>query len=68
VVPKAADQPAKQLWAEVRVIQVDTAKGVAGGSSRRQVLVGLEPRELTRLPAALAMMSTGEPVLIRRGR
>ncbi|MFC5260772.1 SAF domain-containing protein [Kribbella qitaiheensis] len=68
VVPKTADQPAKQLWAEVRVIQVDTAKGVAGGSSRRQVLVGLEPRELTRLPAALAMMSTGEPVLIRRGR
>jgi hypothetical protein len=68
VVPKAADQPAKQLWAEVRVIQVDTAKGVAGGSSRRQVLVGLGPRELTRLPAALAMMSTGEPVLIRRGR
>jgi hypothetical protein len=68
VVPKAADQPAKQLWAEVRVIQVDTAKGVAGGSSRRQVLVGLEPTELTRLPAALAMMSTGEPVLIRRGR
>jgi hypothetical protein len=68
VVPKADDQLAKQLWAEVRVIQVDTAKGVAGGSSRRQVLVGLEPRELTRLPAALAMMSTGEPVLIRRSR
>jgi hypothetical protein len=66
VVPKDADQPATRLWAEVRVLQVDAAKGVAGGSARRQVLVGLAREDLQRLPAALSMVSTGEPVLVRR--
>jgi hypothetical protein len=66
VVPK--DQSAKLLWTELRVVQIDSVKGVAGGSARRQVLVGLEPKDLPRLPAALSMMSTGEPVLVRRGR
>jgi hypothetical protein len=67
VVPKDADQPAKLFWANVRVLQADAVKGVAGGSARRQVLVGLAPKDLTRLPAALSAMSTGEPVLVRRG-
>lgn len=67
VVPK--DQPAKALWVGVRVVQIDSVKGVAGSSARRQVLIGLEQAEdLKRLPATLALMSTGEPVLIRRGR
>ena len=66
-VPKAADQPAKKLWDTIRVVQVDAVKGVAGGSARRQVLVGLEPADLPKLPGALAAMSTGEPVLVRRG-
>lgn len=66
VVPK--DQPAKMLWAQVRVVQVDAVKGVSGSSARRQVLVGLETKDVNRLSATLALMSTGEPVLIRRGR
>jgi Flp pilus assembly protein CpaB len=68
VVPKDQDQPAKKLWDTIRVVQVDTVKGVAGGTARRQVLVGLDPADLPRLPAALAAMSSGEPVLVRRGR
>lgn len=71
VVPKAGngpEQPAKKLWDTVRVIQIDTVKGVAGGSARRQVLVALDPVDLPKLPAALAAMTTGEPVLVRRGR
>jgi hypothetical protein len=68
VVPKDAEQPAKKLWDTIRVVQVDTVKGVAGGTARRQVLVGLDPADLPKLPAALAAMSTGEPVLVRRGR
>lgn len=67
VVPKAQDQTAKLLWSDVRVLQVDAVKGVAGGSARRQVLVGLEQDDLRRLPAALTAMSSGEPVLVRRG-
>jgi hypothetical protein len=67
VVPKDEDQPAKQLWSNVRVLQIDAVKGVAGGSARRQVLVGLDPKDLQSLPAALTAMSSGEPVLIRRG-
>jgi SAF domain-containing protein len=71
VVPKAGngpEQPAKKLWDTIRVVQVDAVKGVAGGTARRQVLVGLDPVDLPKLPAALAAMSTGEPVLVRRGR
>jgi hypothetical protein len=66
VVPK--DLPATRLWAEVRVVQIDSVKGVAGSSARRQVLVGLEAKDLGKLPAFLTLVSTGEPVLIRRGR
>ncbi|MEI8409230.1 MULTISPECIES: SAF domain-containing protein [unclassified Kribbella] len=68
VVPKDADQPATLLWAKVRVLQIDAVKGVAGGSARRQVLVGLAPSDLPRLPARLSAMSTGEPILVRQGR
>jgi hypothetical protein len=71
VVPKAGngqDQPARRLWDKIRVVQIDSVKGVAGGSARRQVLVGLNPADLAKLPSALAAMSSGEPVLIRRGR
>jgi hypothetical protein len=68
VIPKSPEQPAKKLWDTVRVVQVDTVKGVAGGSARRQVLIGLDPADLPQLPGALASMSTGEPVLVRRGR
>jgi hypothetical protein len=71
VVPKAGngpDQPARRLWDKIRVVQVDSVKGVAGGSARRQVLVGLDPADLVKLPGALAAMGSGEPVLIRRGR
>ena len=67
VVPKAQDQTAKLWWSDVRVLQVDAVKGVAGGSARRQVLVGLDQSDLQRLPAALTAMSSGEPVLVRRG-
>jgi hypothetical protein len=68
VVPKDADQSATLLWAKVRVLQIDAVKGVAGGSARRQVLVGLAPADLPRLPARLSAMSAGEPILVRQGR
>lgn len=66
VVPK--EQQAKLLWAEVRVVQIDAVKGVSGGSARRQVLVGLDTKDVSKLPAALTLMNAGEPVLVRRGR
>ena len=66
VVPKEQSQSAKLLWSSVRVLQIDAVKGVAGGSARRQVLVGLAPSDLSRLPAALTAMSAGEPTLVRR--
>lgn len=71
VVPKSnssAEQSARKLWDTIRVVQVEAVKGVAGGSARRQVLVGLEPADLPKLAGALAAISTGEPVLVRRGR
>jgi SAF domain len=68
VIPKDADQPAKKYWDTVRVVQVDAVKGVSGSSARRQVLIGLEAAEVSRLSAALAAMGSGEPVLVRRSR
>jgi hypothetical protein len=55
------------LWANVRVLQVDSVKGVAGSSARRQVLVGLARKDVQRLPTTLSAMGTGEPVLVRVG-
>ncbi|MEU4393500.1 SAF domain-containing protein [Kribbella sp. NPDC023855] len=66
VIPK--DQPAQRLWNEVRVVQIDTVKGVAASSSRRQVLIALGTKDANRLSAALPLISTGETVLVRRGR
>jgi hypothetical protein len=66
IVPKTESQSAKLWWSNVRVLQIDSVKGVAGGSARRQVLVGLAPNDVQRLPAALTAMSTGEPTLVRR--
>jgi hypothetical protein len=66
VVPKADNQQAKQFWTNVRVVQIDAVKGVAGGSARRQVLIGLTSHDLQRLPVALTAISTGEPTLVRQ--
>jgi hypothetical protein len=66
VIPK--DQPAQRLWNEVRVVQIDAVKGVAASSARRQVLIALGTKDATRLSAALPLISTGETVLVRRGR
>jgi hypothetical protein len=66
VVPKEGQ--ARLLWDEVRVVQIEGQKGVSGGSARRQVLVGLSTKDVSKLPAALTLMSDGEPVLVRRGR
>jgi hypothetical protein len=71
VVPRAGngpEQPARRLWGKVRVVQVDSVKGVAGGSARRQVLIGLTPADVSKLPGALAAIGAGEPVLIRWSR
>ena len=67
VVPKSENQSATRLWSEVRVLQIDSVKGVSGGSARRQVLIGLGKQDLQRLPAALSAMSAGEPTLVRQG-
>jgi hypothetical protein len=61
------DQPARMLWTEVRVVQADQVKGVSGSSARRQVLIAIDAKDLTKLPATLALLNNGEPVLIRRG-
>jgi hypothetical protein len=66
VVPKDGGRPASQLWTGVRVLQVDSVKGVAGGSARRQVTVDLAKSDLTHLGSALAAMSVGEPTLVRK--
>ncbi|MFK4087692.1 SAF domain-containing protein [Kribbella sp. NPDC020789] len=66
VVPKDEGAAAKLLWSNIRVLQIDAVKGVAGGSARRQVLVALTPKDLQKLPAALTAMSQGEPTLVRR--
>lgn len=66
VIPK--EKPAQRLWTEVRVVQIDTVKGVAASSARRQVLIALGTKDANRLSAALPMISTGETVLVRRGR
>jgi hypothetical protein len=66
VVPKAEGQPAESLWTGVRVLQVDSVKGVAGGSARRQVTVDLQQNDLAGIPAALTALGTGEPTLIRK--
>lgn len=74
VVPKTGgdkdqkEPSAERVWEKVRVIQVDIAKGVAGSSARRQVLVTLEKGQTAKLPRGLAQVGNGEPVLVRRGR
>lgn len=71
VVPKP-DRNAKttpdavRLWDHLQVLGVDTAKGVAASSSRRQVLLGLDPKQAARLSTALQQLTSGEPVLVRR--
>lgn len=62
-----SDPPARKVWERVRVVQVDASKGVTGGTSRRQVLIGLDPADAGKLPAALSAIALGEPVLVRRG-
>ena len=62
------EPPAERVWEKVRVIQVDTAKGVAGSSARRQVLVTLDKEQTAKLPRGLAQVGNGEPVLVRRSR
>jgi hypothetical protein len=48
------------------VLQIDSVKGVAGSSGRRQVLVGLTSADLPRIPAALTAIGAGEPTLVRK--
>jgi hypothetical protein len=66
VVPKEDGQAASMLWSGVRVLQIDSVKGVAGGSARRQVTVDLAQNDLGRIPAALAAINAGEPTLVRK--
>jgi hypothetical protein len=66
VVPKEDGQAASRLWSGVRIQQIDSVKGVAGGSARRQVTVDLAPDDLGRIPAALAAINAGEPTLVRK--
>ena len=71
VVPKTdrntnAAADAVKVWDHVQVLDVETAKGVAASSSRRQVLLALEPKQAAKLSGALQRVSSGEPVLVRR--
>ena len=67
VVPKEEGQSAKPLWSSVRVLQIDSVKGVSGSTARRQVLISLASSDLPRIPAALTAISAGEPTLVRKG-
>ena len=67
VVPKSENQSARLLWQDVKVLQIDAVKGVSGGSARRQVLIGLAPKDVSRLSGTLSLMSAGEPTLVRKG-
>ncbi|MGZ0148233.1 SAF domain-containing protein [Kribbella sp. WER1] len=66
VVPKEEGRPASQLWTAVRVLQVDSVKGVAGGSARRQVTIDLASADQSRMGSSLAAISAGEPTLVRK--
>jgi hypothetical protein len=66
VVPKAEGQPARPVWSSVRVLQIDSLKGVAGGSARRQVTIGLAESDVSRIPVALTAINSGEPTLVRK--
>ncbi|MFC6155095.1 CpaB family protein [Kribbella jiaozuonensis] len=66
VVPKEEGQPARPLWSSVRVLQIDSVKGVSGSTARRQVLIGLTTADLPRIPAALTAIGAGEPTLVRK--
>ena len=59
-------QPARPLWSSVRVLQIDSVKGVAGSTARRQVTIALASTDLPRIPAALTAISAGEPTLVRK--
>jgi hypothetical protein len=64
--PAKEGQPPAPVWTGVRVLQIDSVKGVAGGSARRQVTVALTTADLPRIPAALTALGTGEPTLVRK--
>jgi hypothetical protein len=66
VVPKEEGKAASRLWSGVRVLQIDSVKGVAGGSARRQVTVDLQQSDVSRIPAALSAINSGEPTLVRK--
>ncbi|WP_427884892.1 SAF domain-containing protein [Kribbella sp. GL6] len=66
VVPKEEGHPASQLWTGVRVLQVDSVKGVAGGSARRQVTIDLSSADQSRMGSSLAAINAGEPTLVRK--
>ncbi|MFF0344288.1 hypothetical protein [Kribbella sp. NPDC004875] len=67
VTPKDEGQSAKPLWSSVRVLQIDSVKGVSGSTARRQVVIALASTDLPRIPAALTAISSGEPTLVRKG-
>lgn len=50
----------------VRVVAVPSGGSALGPSMTRQVLVGMPAEEQTRLATALARLSTGTPVIVRR--
>lgn len=58
---------AVRVLAQVRVMAVPADRSALGPSSTRQVLVGLPAEEEGRLPAALAQLSAGTAVIVRRG-
>jgi hypothetical protein len=69
VTPRAdAGPPARavRVLEQVRVVAVPSTGGALGPSTTRQVLVGLPSEEQGRLASALAQLSTGTPVLVRR--
>lgn len=64
----ATEQPrALRVLESVRVVAVPSRSGALGPSSTQQVVVGLAEADQSRLPTALAQLSTGDAVVVRRG-
>lgn len=65
--PTGGSARAVRVLEAVRVVAVPSTGSALGPSTTRQVLVGLPAEEQGSLPSALAQISAGTPVIVRRG-
>jgi hypothetical protein len=61
-----ADQAARLVLSDVRVLAVSRGGGALGAAAERQVIVGLDQAQESGLASALADMAAGDVVLVRK--